>query len=130
MESEDETKDLFFEVRRGKTHIFCDAKESSKVIELKKIIAGILKTKPEDQVLYLNDKILDDDQLLSDCGFTTESARVQQPALVGLVLRKADGTFEDLQVDSLSEPPPLPDIMRTQMDPPLPPSKIQEPGII
>jgi hypothetical protein len=36
-------QDLFFEIQRKKTHIYCDVKESCPVLELKKIIEGILK---------------------------------------------------------------------------------------
>ncbi|EJW75976.1 hypothetical protein WUBG_13118, partial [Wuchereria bancrofti] len=35
--------ELFFEILRRKTHIFCDVKENATVLELKKIIEGILK---------------------------------------------------------------------------------------
>jgi len=104
--------DLFFEIRRHKTHIFCDAKETSNVLELKRIIQGILKVKPEDQRLYKEDKELNTEQSFSECGFNPNTARAQQPAVVSLAIRKQDGSFEDVYVEPLSEPPPLPDVMR------------------
>ncbi|MGH0114585.1 UNVERIFIED_CONTAM: hypothetical protein FKN15_023618 [Acipenser sinensis] len=39
-------------IRRDKTTIFTDAKESTTVYELKRIVEGILKRAPEDQRLY------------------------------------------------------------------------------
>lgn len=39
-------------IRRHKTTIFTDAKESTTVYELKRIVEGILKRSPEDQRLY------------------------------------------------------------------------------
>lgn len=39
-------------IRRHKTTIFTDAKESTTVYELKRIVEGILKRTPEDQRLY------------------------------------------------------------------------------
>lgn len=39
-------------IRRHKTTIFTDAKESTTVHELKRIVEGILKRPPEDQRLY------------------------------------------------------------------------------
>lgn len=39
-------------IRRHKTTIFTDAKESTTVHELKRIVEGILKRTPEDQRLY------------------------------------------------------------------------------
>lgn len=39
-------------IRRHKTTIFTDAKESTTVYELKRIVEGILKRSPEDQHLY------------------------------------------------------------------------------
>lgn len=39
-------------IRRHKATIFTDAKESTTVYELKRIVEGILKRPPEDQRLY------------------------------------------------------------------------------
>ena len=45
-------QDVFLMIRRQKTTIFTDAKESTTVFELKRIVEGILKRAPEDQRLY------------------------------------------------------------------------------
>lgn len=45
-------QDVFLMIRRRKTTIFTDAKESTTVYELKRIVEGILKRTPEDQRLY------------------------------------------------------------------------------
>ena len=44
--------DVFLMVRRKKTTIFLDAKESSTVLDLKKMIEGITKKAPTDQQLF------------------------------------------------------------------------------
>ena len=44
--------DVFLMVRRKKTTIFLDAKESSTVLDLKKMIEGITKKTPADQQLF------------------------------------------------------------------------------
>ena len=38
-----QVQELFFEILHKKQHIFCDAKETAPVVELKKIVEGILK---------------------------------------------------------------------------------------
>lgn len=45
-------QDVFLMIRRHKTTIFTDAKESMTVYELKRIVEGILKRPPEDQRLF------------------------------------------------------------------------------
>lgn len=45
-------QDVFLMIRRQKTTIFTDAKESTTVYELKRIVEGILKRSPEEQRLY------------------------------------------------------------------------------
>ena len=47
--------DVFLMVRRKKTTIFLDAKESSTVMDLKKMIEGITKKAPVDQQLFNKD---------------------------------------------------------------------------
>ncbi|XP_023254242.1 elongin-B-like, partial [Seriola lalandi dorsalis] len=84
--------DVFLMIRRHKTTIFTDAKESTTVYELKRIVEGILKRPPEDQRLYKDDQLLEDSKTLGDCGFTNQTARPQAPATVGLAFR-VNGMF-------------------------------------
>lgn len=44
-------------IRRKKATIFTDAKESTPVAEVKKIVEGILKISPEDQKLFKDDQV-------------------------------------------------------------------------
>ncbi|KAF4084657.1 hypothetical protein AMELA_G00108480 [Ameiurus melas] len=106
--------DVFLMIRRHKTTIFTDAKESTTVYELKRIVEGILKRPPEDQRLFKDDQLLDDGKTLGDSGFTNQTARPQAPATVGLAFRISDDAFEQLQVDPFSNPPELPDVMKPQ----------------
>ncbi|XP_076057796.1 transcription elongation factor elongin B isoform X2 [Oratosquilla oratoria] len=108
--------DVFLMVRRKKTTIFTDAKETTTVKELKKIIQGIMKVDPENQQL-MNERgteIFEDDKQLSDYNLTAQTARAQSPATVGLVFRLDNGEFETLDIAPLSSPPELPEVMKPQ----------------
>ncbi|XP_016324443.1 transcription elongation factor B polypeptide 2 [Sinocyclocheilus anshuiensis] len=105
--------DVFLMIRHHKTTIFTDAKESTTVYELKRIVEGILKRSPEEQRLYKDEQPLEDSKTLGDCGFTNQTARPQAPATVGLAFR-IDDAFEPLQVEPFSSPPELPDVMKPQ----------------
>nr|XP_012297265.2 elongin-B [Aotus nancymaae] len=107
------SQDVFLMIRRHKTTIFTDAKESSTVFELKRIVEGILKRPPDEQRLYKDDQLLDDGKTLGECGFTSQTARPQAPATVGLAFR-AEDTFEALCIEPFSSPPELPDVMKPQ----------------
>ncbi|XP_052586255.1 elongin-B-like [Peromyscus californicus insignis] len=100
--------DVFLMIQRHKTTIFTDTKESSTMFELKRIVEGILKRPPDEQRLYK-----DDGKTLGECGFTSQTARPQAPATVGLAFR-ADDTFEALRIEPFSSPPELPDVMKPQ----------------
>ncbi|XP_032762196.1 elongin-B-like [Rattus rattus] len=99
---------MFLMIQRHKTTIFTDAKESSTVFELKRIVEVIRKPPPEEQRLC---KLLDDGKTLGECGFTSQTAGPQAPATVGLAFR-ADDTFEVLRIEPFSSPPELPDVMK------------------
>jgi transcription elongation factor B subunit 2 len=49
--------DVFLMVRRKKTTIFLDAKETTTVLDLKKMIEGITKKSPSDQQIYNKDDV-------------------------------------------------------------------------
>ncbi|KAJ7333819.1 protein ubiquitination [Desmophyllum pertusum] len=100
--------EIFVMVRREKTTIFLDCKEATTVYELKKMVEGITKKAPEDQRLYKDDQALDDSKTLEDCGFTTQTAKAQSPALISLSFRGEDGEFEPVVIAPLSTPPELP----------------------
>ncbi|XP_006879521.1 PREDICTED: transcription elongation factor B polypeptide 2-like [Elephantulus edwardii] len=106
-------QDVFLMIRCHKTTIFTDAKESSTVYELKRIVEGILKRPPDEQRLYKDDQLLEDAKTLGECGFTSQTARPQAPATVGLAFR-SDDTFEALRIEPFSSPPELPDVMKPQ----------------
>lgn len=100
-------QDVFMMIRRKKSTIFTDAKDTTTVLELKKMIEGILKFPPKDQRLYNKDNaLMDDDKQLSDYGITMMTAKAQQPAVLGLALR-VDHDFEQLEMCPYSQPPDL-----------------------
>lgn len=74
-------------VRRKKTTIFLDAKENTKVSDLKRMIAGITKTSPENQRLFKDDEIMDDRKALTDYNLNPTTAKAQSPATIGLAFR-------------------------------------------
>lgn len=99
-------------IRRKKTTIFTDAKDTTTVHELKKMIEGILKVPPKDQRLFSKDNtVMEDDKQLQDYGITQITSKAQQPAMLGLALR-IDHDFESLEMVPYSQPPDLPDVMK------------------
>uniref|UniRef100_A0A336MEB3 Elongin-B n=1 Tax=Culicoides sonorensis TaxID=179676 RepID=A0A336MEB3_CULSO len=101
-------------IRRKKTTIFTDAKDTTTVLELKKMIEGILKIAPRDQRLLSKDnQTMEDDKMLQDYGITMMTARAQSPIQIGLAVR-VDGEFEPLELTPYSSPPDLPDVMKNQ----------------
>ena len=71
--------DVFLMVRRHKTTIFLDAKETTTVYDVKRMVEGILKRSPEDQRLYKITKdqptLMEDSKALSEYGYTHITAR-------------------------------------------------------
>ncbi|RCN36857.1 hypothetical protein ANCCAN_17247, partial [Ancylostoma caninum] len=74
--------ELFFEIVREKQHVFCDAKDTAPVLELKRIVEGVLKIPVTDQVLVrllddstTNFQPLDDKKTLAESGFTVNNAK-------------------------------------------------------
>ncbi|XP_038053817.1 elongin-B-like [Patiria miniata] len=107
--------DVFLMIRRKNWTIFTDAKETSTVYELKRIIEGIIKRSPEDQKLFKDKEELDNTKTLADCGLTSNTAKAQAPAMLGLAC-KLDGDtdeFETLDLQAYSNPPELPDVMKS-----------------
>lgn len=105
--------DVFLMIRRKKLTIFTDAKDTTTVLELKKMIEGILKVPPPNQLLFKENQIMEDEKSLQDYGLTSNSAKAQCPGSVGLAIRLDNGDFEPLEVTPFSSPPDLPDVMKT-----------------
>ncbi|XP_073992972.1 transcription elongation factor elongin B isoform X1 [Rhodnius prolixus] len=107
--------DVFLMIRRKKLSIFTDATDNTSVLELKRIIEGILKVPPENQQLFNKDnQLMDDDKTLQDYGMVASVAKAQCPATVGLAIRMENGEFEKLDIAPLSSPPDLPYVMKSQ----------------
>lgn len=105
--------DVFLMVRRKKTTIFLDAKENTTVNELKKMVEGITKVPPQDQLLYKDDQVMLPERMLGDYGLNCSTAKAQAPAQVGLAYKNNEtGRFEVLEITPLSSPPELPDVMK------------------
>ncbi|CAH1635521.1 unnamed protein product [Spodoptera littoralis] len=80
--------DVFLMIRRKKLTIFTDAKDTTTVLELKKMIEGILKVTPQSQMLFNKDsQLMDDEKTLAEYGLTSATAKAQSPAPIGLALR-------------------------------------------
>ncbi|KFV99082.1 Transcription elongation factor B polypeptide 2, partial [Eurypyga helias] len=107
--------DVYLKICCHKTTIFTEAKEMTTVHELKKFVEGILQRPPEEQWLYRDYQLLDNDSTLLDCGFSIQSCCPHVPATVSLALfRPGNGTFEPLHIDPSSSTPELPDVMTSQ----------------
>ena len=74
-------------VKRQKTSIFIDAKQESTVLDVKKMLEGIVKKTPEDLRLFYRDEVMEDDKKLVDLGLTDQTTKPQSPAVIGLVFK-------------------------------------------
>ncbi|KAF5271038.1 hypothetical protein FQA39_LY18850 [Lamprigera yunnana] len=102
-------------IRRKKLTIFTDAKDTTTVLELKKMIEGILKVPPHNQQLFNKENTaMEDNKVLQDYGLSSATAKAQSPATVGLAVRDENGDFEALELTPYSAPPDLPDVMKSQ----------------
>jgi len=109
--------DVYVMVRRKKTTIFLDAKESTTVGELKRMIEGITKKPPTEQRLFnREDTVMEDEKTLIECGLTASVAKAQNPAEIGLAYMEDSG-FEELEKTPYSSPPELPDVMKPGQEP-------------
>ena len=107
--------DVFLMIRRKKLTIFTDAKDTTTVLELKKMIEGILKVPPHNQQLFNKENtVMEDIKMLQDYGLSSTTAKAQSPATVGLAIRDENGAFEPLELTPYSSPPDLPDVMKSQ----------------
>ncbi|CAH8469828.1 unnamed protein product [Heterobilharzia americana] len=117
--------EVYVVVRRKKTTIHLNAKETSPVLEVKKMIEGILKVKPEDQMLLKQQTEMEDEKSLGYYNLNSQTARAHTPATLGLCLRDpVTEKFEVLDITPYSNPPELPEVMRSQEN--LPPQSAPE----
>jgi transcription elongation factor B subunit 2 len=100
--------DIFMMIRRQKLTLFVDAKESSTVLELKKIIEGITKVSPDNIRLIVDStkQPMDvDTQTLADYGLSNVAAKAYSPVLLYLCYRKNtsghDNDWEPVDVAEL-----------------------------
>lgn len=94
--------DVFMMVRRQKLTLFIDAKESSTVLELKKIIEGITKV-PASNIRLIVDSTKqamdDENQTLADCSLSGSIAKAYSPTLLYLCYRKTGNENEWEPID-------------------------------
>ena len=51
------SQDVFLMIRRGKVTIFTDAKETTPLMDVKRIVEGISKIPPENQRLFREEQV-------------------------------------------------------------------------
>ncbi|PAV80468.1 hypothetical protein WR25_15971 [Diploscapter pachys] len=109
--------DVYFEVQRHKTHLFVDLKDTQTIAEFKKVIEHILNIPADDMNLVRVDNYapnltqpFEDKKTMTECGFSPFNAMAQAPAVLGLIVKGDAG----LQIEPLSKPPPVPDVMRNE----------------
>ncbi|TGZ69317.1 hypothetical protein CRM22_003799 [Opisthorchis felineus] len=107
--------EVYLVVRRKKTTIHLNAKESTTVGEVKQMIEGILKVPPADQLLLKHQTEMKNEKTLASYNLNAQTARAHMPATLGLCLRdKGTDKFETLDITPYSTPPELPEVMRCQ----------------
>lgn len=94
--------EVFLKIQRKTTTVFTEAKESSTVLELKRMVEGVLKRPPKEQLLFKDHQLLEDRKTRRDCGFTTHVATAEDPATVTLAL--AEDAFRVLHPNPFSRP--------------------------
>ncbi|CAF4836151.1 unnamed protein product [Rotaria magnacalcarata] len=90
--------DVFMMIRRQKLTLFIDTKETSSVLDVKKMIEGITKVPTNNMRLIIDStkQAMDDDyQTLLDCGLTSATAKAYSPVLLYLCHRKNTGGNEN-----------------------------------
>ncbi|XP_065221231.1 elongin-B [Planococcus citri] len=109
--------DVYLMIQRKKLTIFTDAKDNTDIQEVKKIIEGIIKVAPENQMLFTKDhETMEDEKTLSDYGYNTNLARAQSPGFIGLAIKQESGEFETLDLEPYSTPPDLPYVMKNNAE--------------
>ncbi|OQR78080.1 transcription elongation factor B polypeptide 2-like [Tropilaelaps mercedesae] len=102
--------DVFLAVRRLKTTMYLDAKESTSVRDLKRMIGTILKAQPSELNLALIDNTkLEDTHSLKEYGITSSSAGPAAPLQLFLSIG-----LEPISVVDYSNPPKLPDALKSE----------------
>ena len=92
-------------IRRQKLTLFLDAKETSTVVELKKMIEGVIKVPSSNIRLILDStkQAMEDEQTLADCGLSSNFAKAYSPVLIYMCYRKAgtENEWEPIDVTDL-----------------------------
>ncbi|XP_065663801.1 elongin-B [Hydra vulgaris] len=109
--------EVFLVVKREKTSIFLDVKETTYVYEIKSTLATLLKKNTDDMCLLYKDSILDENKTVAEYGLTMQTTKPQTPALIGLVYRISEMDFEELNIIPVSLPNELPGTMKSQDSP-------------
>ncbi|KAL1233455.1 Elongin-B [Trichinella pseudospiralis] len=104
---------IFFEVRRHNSHALCCIRVGDPVLKLKEMLSSIYKVDSSSIGLYLEDRLLDDNEIFSQSWISENSGRAVSPTSLGMVFRKEDGTWETLYMEPMTESPPLPDVLRS-----------------
>lgn len=74
-------------IKRQTTSIFLDVKETCQVLELKKMVGGIVNKDAYEIRLLFKNLPLDDNKSLADCGLNNQTTKAQSPATLGLVYK-------------------------------------------
>ncbi|NWV06351.1 ELOB protein, partial [Ptilonorhynchus violaceus] len=108
-------QDVFLMIRRHKTTIFTEAKESSTVLELKRIVQGILHRPPDEQRLY-KVPLKPSGGALKGFGGDLSGGDFGVPGWDSDPSPRffPEESFEGLRIEPFSSPPELPDVMKPQ----------------
>merc|ERR1712038_914695 len=89
---------VYLRIRRNKTTIFVDLKQTSTILELKKEISSILpKYAPENIQIIKDSEVLEDNKTMSKSNILKDSARAQAPLELKMAVRDSgDEAFEDV----------------------------------
>uniref|UniRef100_A0A0N4ZV86 Transcription elongation factor B polypeptide 2 n=1 Tax=Parastrongyloides trichosuri TaxID=131310 RepID=A0A0N4ZV86_PARTI len=107
--------DLYFEALHGNSHYLLILKESQTVHEMKDLLEPLAELSKDDMSLFKRSQPdgewvkLNETSILSDNGFDIQKASPQAPAQI-LIKLKSEG--DNINIEPVSIPPPLPEAMQ------------------
>ncbi|CAJ0920953.1 unnamed protein product, partial [Mesorhabditis belari] len=107
------SRDVSFEIWYKKKHLFYTIKDQKNVAALRRVVADLFKIQDVFQLAWKPVETwikLDDKRKLSSCEFQPEGTKFSPPIQLFLLF---PGQLEP-DVEPLSQPPPIPEVMRNE----------------
>ncbi|XP_037927634.1 elongin-B-like [Teleopsis dalmanni] len=112
MQATEGLKNIFLIIRWRKTSLFIQVPERAPVNEVKLMIEGITKVRPDDQKLF-NEELeeIESGGTLDQFNITKLNAKAEKPFELGMSTRNWNGEFDPLAIIPYSKPQKLCEIV-------------------